>query len=65
MVFGIAGFAFGAFVPLLLLLAGLVVMGTWIGSRLLAHVDERFFTLLYKTVLTAVAAYLIARQIAS
>ncbi len=62
-VFGIAGFAFGAFVPLLLLLAGLVVVGTWIGSRLLEHVDERFFTLLYKSVLTAIAAYLIARQI--
>lgn len=63
-VFGIAGFAFGAFVPLLLLLAGLVVVGTWIGSRLLEHVDERFFALLYKGVLTAIAAYLIARQIA-
>jgi uncharacterized membrane protein YfcA len=63
-VFGIAGFAFGAFVPLLLLLAGLVLVGTWIGSRLLEHVDERFFALLYKGVLTAIAAYLIARQIA-
>jgi uncharacterized membrane protein YfcA len=63
-VFGIAGFAFGAFVPLLLLLAGLVVVGTWIGSRLLEHVDDRFFTLLYKSVLTAIAAYLIARQMA-
>jgi len=63
-VFGVAGFAFGAFVPLLLLLAGLVVVGTWIGSRLLEHVDEKSFTLLYKGVLTVVAAYLIARQLA-
>jgi uncharacterized membrane protein YfcA len=63
-VFGVAGFAFGAFVPLLLLLAGLVVVGTWIGSRLLEHVDERFFAFLYKGVLTLIAAYLIARQLA-
>ena len=48
----------------LLLLAGLVVVGTWIGSCLLEHVDERFFVLLYKSVLTAIAAYLIACQIA-
>jgi len=63
-VFGAAGFAFGAFAPLLLLLAGLVILGTWLGSRLLEHVEDRFFLLLYRGVLTAIAVLLIARQLA-
>ena len=58
------GFRAGAVGGLLRIGGRLVVLGTWIGSRLLEHVDERFFTLLYKSVLTAIAAYLIARQIA-
>ena len=36
-----------------------VVVGTWLGSRLLEHVDERVFTLLFKGVLTAVALRLV------
>jgi uncharacterized membrane protein YfcA len=63
-VFGVAGFAFGSFAPLLLMLAALVVAGTWIGSRLLERVDERGFVLLYKGVLTLLAVYLIARHAA-
>jgi len=63
-VFGVTGFAFGAFVPLLAMLAALVVLGTWLGSRLLEHLDERFFVFLYRGVLSAIALYLIARQLA-
>jgi uncharacterized membrane protein YfcA len=62
-VFGVAGFAFGAWWSMLGLLCALVVVGTWVGSRLLQSVDEQAFTVLYKSVLTLVAAHLIAREL--
>ena len=36
-----------------------VIAGTWVGSQLLERVDERTFTILFKTVLTGVALRLI------
>lgn len=62
-VFGVAGFAYGAHAALLALLCAMVVAGTWIGSRLLERVNERVFVRLYKTVLTLIALHLIARQL--
>jgi len=59
LVFGVAGFAFGASALLLALLCAMVVAGTWTGSRLLHRVDERSFTILYKTVLTLIALRLV------
>jgi uncharacterized membrane protein YfcA len=58
--FGAVGFAFAAFVPLLALLIPLVVVGTWVGSRLLRGVDERTFVWLYRGVLTLIALRLVA-----
>ena len=54
-VFGVTGFAYGGWIFVLAILSAAVVTGTWIGSRLLERVDERWFVLLYKTVLTGIA----------
>lgn len=58
--FGIAGFAFAGYLPLLAAMSALVVAGTWAGSRLLERVDERTFTALFKTALTLIALRLVA-----
>ncbi len=57
-VFGVAGFAFGGWVAVLAILSAAVVAGTWLGSRLLEHVNERWFAWLYKSVLTVIAVRL-------
>lgn len=54
-VFGVAGFAFAEWLPLLLVLSLCVIAGTFAGSRLLAHVNEVWFVRTYKTVLTLIA----------
>jgi uncharacterized membrane protein YfcA len=58
-VFGAIGFAYSAYLPLLITLSLCVVVGTMTGSRLLHRVDERWFVRLYKIVLTAVALSLL------
>ena len=60
--FGVAGFAFPEWGGLLALLCASVVVGTALGTRLLARVSEPVFLRLYKTVLTAVAGYLVIRH---
>jgi len=61
-VFGLGGFAFGAWLPLLALLAGCTVAGTALGTRLLGRLPERAFGVLLRTALTAVAGALILRE---
>lgn len=57
--FAAVGFAFAAYwLPIVWLGAG-VVIGTWLGSRVLDRVNERVFVWLYRGVLTAVALRLI------
>ncbi len=58
-IFGLAGFAFRDYWVPLALLSVLVIAGTAIGSRWLEYVDERWFTRLYKTVLTVIALRLV------
>ena len=58
-VFGVAGFAFAEYLGPLLLLCAMVVIGTWVGSRLLERVSELWFTRLYKGVLTVIAIRLV------
>lgn len=58
-VFGVAGFAFGAYAFPLAVLAAAVVAGTWLGSQVLGRVSETTFVRLYKGVLTAVALRLV------
>jgi uncharacterized membrane protein YfcA len=61
-IFGVAGFAFVQYAAPLALLAGAVVAGTWVGSRILGHVSETWFVRLYKTVLTLIALRLIVLE---
>jgi uncharacterized membrane protein YfcA len=64
-VFGAVGFAFAEHALLLGVLCVMVVAGTSAGSRALHHVSERYFTLLYKGVLTALALRLVASGLLS
>ena len=61
-VFGLAGFAFPEWSGLLALLCLCVVLGTMLGTRLLAGVSETLFVRLYKTTLTGVAVFLVVRH---
>jgi uncharacterized membrane protein YfcA len=58
-VFALIGFSFPEFVQPLALLAGSVILGTWIGSRILGHVSEKAFVWLYRGVLSVIALRLV------
>jgi uncharacterized membrane protein YfcA len=60
--FGVAGFAFGSHLVLLVTAGACVVAGTWLGSRILERVSERFFRRLYMGVLTAIALRLLVGE---
>ncbi|MCH7869577.1 MAG: sulfite exporter TauE/SafE family protein [Myxococcales bacterium] len=63
-IFGVVGFAYLEYAPLLVALCLSVVVGTLVGSKLLNRVNERWFVRLYKTVLTVIAIYLVVGEIA-
>ena len=58
-VFGLAGFAYAAWAPLLMALSLTVVLGTLFGSRLLGRLNERGFVILYRSALTLIALRLV------
>jgi len=62
-VFGVAGFAFLDWGPLLAAMGAGVVAGTWLGTLLLARTDERVFQMLYRGVLTIIAIRLVLLSI--
>ena len=64
-IFGVVGFAYAAWLPVLALLCAAVVAGSWVGSRLLDRVAERTFVRLYRAVLTLIALRLIAAVLVS
>ena len=59
LLYGIVGFAFLTYLPLFAVMVPMVLLGTWVGSRLLEKVSDVSFVWLFKTVLTLVAAWLI------
>ena len=59
LVFGVAGFAFQDYAGLLAAMSVMVILGTWIGSRLLEYVSELWFKRIFKTALTVVALRLV------
>ncbi len=63
-VFGLVGFVYGEYLTVLVAMSALVVVGTWLGSRLLERVNETVFTWLYRSVLTLVALRLLLWELA-
>jgi len=63
-IFGVVGFVYVDYLPLLIALCLSVVVGTLVGSRLLDRVNEKWFVRLYKTVLTVIALYLVVGEFA-
>jgi len=57
--FGSDGFEFGVHAPLYLGMILAVVVGTSLGTKLLARIPEEHFPMIYKTTLTAVALRLV------
>ncbi len=58
--FGVVGFAFAAELPRVLPLAAAVVVGTWVGKKILSRLSEARFRLIYRVVLTGLALRLLA-----
>lgn len=57
--FGVAGFAFGPYLPLLAGLLGFGFAGTYLGRHLLDKLPERTFRIGFKAILTAIALRLL------
>ena len=56
--FGLLGFAFGPYLPLLAGLLAFGLLGTWVGGRLLARLPEDVFRRGLRMILTVLAARL-------
>jgi uncharacterized membrane protein YfcA len=59
LLFGFAGFAFRESGAVMVAMAACVVLGTWLGTRVLHRLDEARFTALYRIVLSLVALRLV------
>ncbi len=59
----VVAFAYADWLLPLLLLSVMVIAGTWAGSRMLERVNDRAFTILFKTILTLVALRLVLVEI--
>jgi uncharacterized protein len=57
--FGLLGFAFGPYLPLLAAMVAAGFAGTWVGSRLLDHMPERLFRTIFRVVLIVLAVRLL------
>lgn len=57
--FGMVGFAFGPYLPLLAGLLGFGFAGTYLGRRVLHRLPERAFRIGLKAILTAIALRLL------
>ena len=57
--FGALGFGFGGELIFVLPLARSVILGTWCGKKVLSHLSEERFRLMYRAVLTLLALRLL------
>ena len=64
-VFGLAGFLFAPWLPLILICIATGFMGTLLGARILSRIDEAKFRAGLKWLLTALAAYMLATVLMS
>lgn len=62
--FGVLGFAFPAWLPLIVVMIGAGLLGTFVGRRILMRVPEARFRLILKWMLTVLAIGLITRSLA-
>lgn len=62
-VFGLAGFAFGPYLPWLAAMLACVLAGTWLGRQVLERVHERLFRRGLTLLLTLIALHLIVRAL--
>ena len=60
--FGLLGFAFSPWAPLIALMIAAGFIGTLLGRRLLGRLDERHFSRLVQAILTIVALDLVLRS---
>ena len=58
--FGFVGFSFAKELPHVVPLAAAVILGTWCGKKILAHLSEARFRMAYRVVLTGLALRLLA-----
>ena len=58
-VFGVLGFAFGPYLPLLAGLLACGFAGTWVGKKMLARLPEKIFRIGLKVILTLIALRLL------
>lgn len=58
-IFGLAGFAFADHLGLIAVMFPAVIVGTWVGSRMLHAITETWFIRLYKGVLSVIALRLL------
>ena len=57
--FGLLGFAFAPYLPLMIGMILLGITGTWLGKNILTSMSENVFRLAFNTVLTLLATRLI------
>lgn len=62
-VFGVLGFAFGPYIPLLIAMLGLGFFGTWVGKHTLNKLPEQAFRFIFKWGITALAVRLLYKGI--
>ena len=61
--FGLLGFAFAPYLPLMIGMILLGIIGTWLGKSILTRMPERVFRRAFNTVLTLLATRLIYQAI--
>ncbi|HRK23693.1 MAG TPA: sulfite exporter TauE/SafE family protein [Beijerinckiaceae bacterium] len=61
--FGLIGFSFGQWVPLMAAMIASGFAGTWLGTQLLERMSERFFSIVLKTLLTLIALDLLRQSL--
>ncbi len=57
--FGVLGFGFGSYAPLMAAMIAASVIGTWLARMVLDRIPERLFRIAFQTILTALALRLV------
>ena len=61
--FGLLGFTFAPYLPLMIGMILLGITGTWLGKNILTSISENVFRLAFNTVLTLLATRLIYQSV--